>query len=693
MSMFQPSHLLQPLRRRFTAVTIAIGCTLAALPCTPIYAEEGSCGDNTKWSVNGTTLTLSGSGAVEYICWALRNEEITTVIIEDGVTSLPSNSFSNFKVLESLTMADSVISIGSSFCQSCVALTDLTLSDQLTVIPSGAFTGCKLLPAVELPDSITTIENNAFYGCVKLKALSMPDALVSVGSHAFFGNSVEELNLNQGLQSIGDNAFNYSCFESVIVPDSITAIGSSAFGQVYSKMTNKDGEITGTYYGDPVMVTLKGSAGGYAQQYANVNGLNFEVYDSSGEHTCSGNWIVDTAATCETDGSRHYVCSTFGQTYYETIAATGHSWSEWTVTQTATCTADGVQTRTCANCGEQETNAIPATGHNWSEWTVTQVATCTADGMQTRTCANCGTQETNPISAVGHNWSNWVTIQDPTVNTEGQQQRTCYTCGAVEYQSIPVLGSHAIRVNVSEGGTANPLGETLVEVNGNLTVTFSPYDGYQIADVLIDNVSVGAVPSYTFYNVIASHSVSVTFMPIQVIPNESCSSITVALKDPAAYWQPTDAAFSMDAFTIIATMLADGQSTQIDITNDCVPNMTPAQLYQQNGINTYPINFRYTGNNTTIQDYFNANAVTASVQIACKGDADLNGSVTADDATIALAAYINTMLDVDHGLSDLQIHLIDITKDGIIEADDATMILKYYVMTLTSGSADWDNLP
>ncbi len=693
MSMFQPSHLLQPLRRRFTAVTIAIGCTLAALPCTPIYAEEGSCGDNTKWSVNGTTLTLSGSGAVEYICWALRNEEITTVIIEDGVTSLPSNSFSNFKVLESLTMADSVISIGSSFCQSCVALTDLTLSDQLTVIPSGAFTGCKLLPAVELPDSITTIENNAFYGCVKLKALSMPDALVSVGSHAFFGNSVEELNLNQGLQSIGDNAFNYSCFESVIVPDSITAIGSSAFGQVYSKMTNKDGEITGTYYGDPVMVTLKGSAGGYAQQYANVNGLNFEVYDSSGEHTCSGNWIVDTAATCETDGSRHYVCSTCGQTYYETIAATGHSWSEWTVTQTATCTADGVQTRTCANCGEQETNAIPATGHNWSEWTVTQVATCTADGMQTRTCANCGTQETNPISAVGHNWSNWVTIQDPTVNTEGQQQRTCYTCGAVEYQSIPVLGSHAIRVNVSEGGTANPLGETLVEVNGNLTVTFSPYDGYQIADVLIDNVSVGAVPSYTFYNVIASHSVSVTFMPIQVIPNESCSSITVALKDPAAYWQPTDAAFSMDAFTIIATMLADGQSTQIDITNDCVPNMTPAQLYQQNGINTYPINFRYTGNNTTIQDYFNANAVTASVQIACKGDADLNGSVTADDATIALAAYINTMLDVDHGLSDLQIHLIDITKDGIIEADDATMILKYYVMTLTSGSADWDNLP
>ena len=52
-----------------------------------------------------------------------------------------------------------------------------------------------------------------------------------------------------------------------------------------------------------------------------------------------------------------------------------------------------------------------------------------------------------------------------------------------------------------------------------------------------------------------------------------------------------------------------------------------------------------------------------------------------------------SMLDVDHGLSDLQIHLIDITKDGIIEADDATMILKYYVMTLTSGSADWDNLP
>jgi hypothetical protein len=43
------------------------------------------------------------------------------------------------------------------------------------------------------------------------------------------------------------------------------------------------------------------------------------------------------------------------------------------------------------------------------------------------------------------------------------------------------------------------------------TFTFSPNVGYHVADVLVDGVSVGVVPSYTFTNVQANHTIDVQF--------------------------------------------------------------------------------------------------------------------------------------------------------------------------------------
>ncbi len=43
------------------------------------------------------------------------------------------------------------------------------------------------------------------------------------------------------------------------------------------------------------------------------------------------------------------------------------------------------------------------------------------------------------------------------------------------------------------------------------TFTITPNTGYHVADVLVDGVSVGAVTSYTFSNVIANHTISASF--------------------------------------------------------------------------------------------------------------------------------------------------------------------------------------
>jgi len=44
-------------------------------------------------------------------------------------------------------------------------------------------------------------------------------------------------------------------------------------------------------------------------------------------------------------------------------------------------------------------------------------------------------------------------------------------------------------------------------------ITITPNEGYEVADVTVDGVSVGAVTSYTFENITASHILTATFEP------------------------------------------------------------------------------------------------------------------------------------------------------------------------------------
>jgi hypothetical protein len=60
-------------------------------------------------------------------------------------------------------------------------------------------------------------------------------------------------------------------------------------------------------------------------------------------------------------------------------------------------------------------------------------------------------------------------------------------------------------------GTATPSGATAITSFDVLTYTFTPSEGYQIKDVKVDGVSVGAVAQYTFANVDCEHTISVEF--------------------------------------------------------------------------------------------------------------------------------------------------------------------------------------
>lgn len=87
--------------------------------------------------------------------------------------------------------------------------------------------------------------------------------------------------------------------------------------------------------------------------------------------------------------------------------------------------------------------------------------------------------------------------------------------------SFSVIPSVTYTLNASAGanGTISPLGATTVNSGASQTYTITPNTGYSIADVLVDGISVGAVSTYTFTNVIATHTISATFIVAPVVLN------------------------------------------------------------------------------------------------------------------------------------------------------------------------------
>jgi len=79
------------------------------------------------------------------------------------------------------------------------------------------------------------------------------------------------------------------------------------------------------------------------------------------------------------------------------------------------------------------------------------------------------------------------------------------------------LGVAVIRASAAEGGTLSPSGTSVVELGTALTVQVTPDAGYDVADVLVDGASVGAVTTYTLSEINASHTVSASF--IAELPN------------------------------------------------------------------------------------------------------------------------------------------------------------------------------
>lgn len=188
---------------------------------------SGQCGEGMTWTLNRTThtLTIEGEGKMQnyaawwnepwadYAPWNDYRDEITAVVIGEGITEVGERAFDTFENLQS----------------------------------------------VQLPSSLQGIGMQAFYRC-NLQSVQLPEGLRYIGPLAFAGNALTELTLPEGLRYVYRGAFRD--MESL---QSVT-IGPATRLNLYSP----EPIFTGTN------VTIHGYTNSAAEDYARTYGHEFQ---------------------------------------------------------------------------------------------------------------------------------------------------------------------------------------------------------------------------------------------------------------------------------------------------------------------------------------------------------------------------------------------------------------------------------
>lgn len=133
--------------------------------------------------------------------------------------------------------------------------------------------------------------------------------------------------------------------------------------------------------------------------------------------------------------------------------------------------------------------------------------------------------------------------------------------------------SYTITATAGAGGSISPSGLVIVTEGENQTFTITPNEGYQIADVLVDDESVGAVTTYIFQSILQDHTIQTSFVqqsqspvpPVSITYAITANAGTGGSIDPEGSVKVNkgnDRIFTINPFTCyqIADVLVDGAS-------------------------------------------------------------------------------------------------------------------------------------
>lgn len=228
------------MKKRLTAFFLTVIMVVSALFQPVIKAEaaevaSGTCGASVKWELNSDgVLTISGKGDMDkqYLNplppWDEYYNQIKSVVVKSGVTSISRLAFPDYRNLTSVTIESGVKSIGSEAFTG-TGITSVYLPDTVEEIGDAAFCRCVNLETIRLSSKLKEIPGSLVQECPKLRSIIIPNSVTSIGSWAFANTGLESVSLVGGMQTIHSYAFRNTKLTSVKIPRNVTRIEDGAF--------------------------------------------------------------------------------------------------------------------------------------------------------------------------------------------------------------------------------------------------------------------------------------------------------------------------------------------------------------------------------------------------------------------------------------------------------------------------------
>lgn len=431
------------MKKKMLSLMLALVMVLTLLPVT-VNAETTGVTGGCTWTLGDDgLLIISGPGAIGSNAFGDHADDILSVVIEEGVTTIGRSAFSGCSNLTSVTIPEGVKSIGSSAFRECSNLTSVTIPGSVISIGSSAFAGCTSLTDVAYLGTTepATASKNAFSG-TSVKKIKVP---AEYESETFCGKAVERQGSSEQTETYTVNVVGgtadkteYTAGETVTITANAAEEGKQFAGwKTEDGVTFADASAATTTFTMPAKdVTVTASF--------------------IAQHVCgNGELQPGQAATCEADGWEDYYQCSCDKLYEDEacttpiesleawktgagkIATEGHNYGELIPAQDAVHTQtllsaavaehyycgvcetyfvdeDGVKVKTTL---DELTGEMPA--HDTDAWVNTD------EEQHWKKCSVCGLEDT--ATAAAHDFDN-------------DSDTTCDTCGYVRTVSGGTTG-------------------------------------------------------------------------------------------------------------------------------------------------------------------------------------------------------------------------------------------------------------
>ena len=677
--------------------------------------------DNLTWKLyEDGTLNISGTGAMKNYGYSNNrspvfwNTDVTSIVIEEGVTSIGNEAFHLCRNLISITIPKTLKSIGNNAFYDCTSLTSVTIPGNVESIGESAFYYCDNLTDVTLQDGVKSIGDAAFIWCNNLTNIVLPNSVTSIGYYAFK---------------------DCTSLTSITIPDSVTSIGNDAFYNCSSLKT--------------ISLSCKSSLkrSNFGEQADLVSYTNQHILTKT----------AAKAATCTENGNKEYWTCEHCKKYFlsddtnpetakaveqsETVIPASHKLTK-VEAKAATCTENGNKEYwTCEHCGKyflsDDTNPETAKAVELSETVIpashklTKVeakdATCTEDGNKEYwTCEHCKkyflSDDTNPETAKAVELSETVIpalVQVATTTTPikcvyGQDMSKIDLRDYVK--NTDVVGE--VTVKVATGSTL-PEGMKLdgsklsgkpakaYEDGKEVTFTFTAENG-NTANLTLLFLVAKADPTVEVAVSGDSHTEGDLVSELKLILSENSTKGVVELVSEikalvagknAFTWKFTpedENNYNMVTGTVVVnaqtttTTTTKATTTTTKATTTTKPSKTtttkattttkPSKTTTTKATTTTKPSKTTTTKATTTtkpSKTTTTNATTTNTAIPSYGDVNLDGKVDIVDA-IFLNKYLATLIQ----FSDAQVANADCYQDGVLNDQDTTALMQFIILLI-----------